>query len=107
MNGIACALTALAATYVGGELPGSAEQAYEEHFMDCEDCLCAVEVWRAMVQGLRERDQAMQPGLDPRGSRRQQIPVRRGPRSFAYILARIGSGKDSEGAAPAGSMSLS
>jgi hypothetical protein len=60
MNGIACTLATLAASYVGGELPGSAEQAYEEHFMDCEDCLCAVEVWRAMVQGLRERDQAMQ-----------------------------------------------
>jgi hypothetical protein len=57
MNGIACTLTRLAASYVGGEFQGSAEQAYEEHYMDCEDCLCAVEVWRAMVQGLRERDQ--------------------------------------------------
>lgn len=54
MNQIACAQVMVAALYVRGEIDGSAaEQSYEEHFMDCGDCLRAVELWRALAQGLR------------------------------------------------------
>jgi hypothetical protein len=47
MSELLCELVLLAASYMDGELPGSAERSYEEHFIDCGDCLCAVERQRA------------------------------------------------------------
>lgn len=46
-------LPALAALYVGELLSVKDQEAYENHFMSCPECVAEVEVWRAFMTGLR------------------------------------------------------
>jgi anti-sigma factor RsiW len=66
----------LAALYIRGEIDDSAAaQSYEEHFMDCDECLHAVELWRALAQGLRAAESIKEQCAvrSPRRDRRRSL----------------------------------
>lgn len=100
MNQDACIFAMLAASYVGGDLLSPAEQSYEEHFMDCKDCLRAVERCRT-IEDLREkRFSRLTPSTKNRARQGSHGAAPHG--YFAYFPARIDKGRISEEGGRAG-----
>jgi hypothetical protein len=94
MNQDACIFTMLAASYVGGKFLTPAEQSYEEHLMDCEDCLRAVE-WLRSIESLGEKSASrVAPSTKNRARHGSHGAAPHG--YFAYFPARIDKGRISE-----------